>query len=73
MTQEDKDYLLWRCKTSWHNKYHHYINEWINNVIPTQLEYFRKEMNNLINRGIYKPMDLATEVTEENNLYENNN
>ena len=21
--------------------------------IPTQLEYFRKEMNNLINRGIY--------------------
>lgn len=53
MTQEDKNYLLWRCKTSWHNKYYRYINEWINNVIPTQLEYFRKEMNNLINRKIY--------------------
>ena len=53
MTQKEKDYLVWRCKTSWHNKYHHYINEWINNVLPTQLEYFRKEMNNLINRGIY--------------------
>ena len=55
MTQEDKNYLLWRCKTSWHNKYHHYINEWISNVLPTQLEYFRREMNNLINRGIYEP------------------
>lgn len=54
MTQEDKDYLVWRCKTSWHNKYYHYINEWINNVLPTQLEYFRKEMNNLINKGIYE-------------------
>ena len=53
MTQQDKDYLLWRCKISWHNKYHHYINEWIDNVLPTQLEYFRKEMNNLINKGIY--------------------
>ena len=53
MTQEDKDYLVWRCKTNWHNKYYHYINEWINNVLPTQLEYFRKEMNNLINRRIY--------------------
>ena len=28
-------------------------NEWINNVLPTQLEYFRKEMINLINREIY--------------------
>ena len=55
MTQKDKDYLLWRCKTSWHNKYHHYINEWINNVLPNQLRYFRKEMNNLINKGIYEP------------------
>ena len=48
MTQEDKDYLLWRCKVNWHNKYHRYINEWIDNVLPTQLEYFRREMNNLI-------------------------
>ena len=53
MTQEDKNYLFWRCKTNWHKKYHHYIDEWINNVLPYQLEYFRREMNNLINRGIY--------------------
>ena len=53
MKQKDKDYLFWRCKTNWHKKYHHYIDEWINNVLPYQLEYFRREMNNLINRGIY--------------------
>lgn len=53
MTQEDKDYLVWRCKTSWHNKYHHYINEWIDNIIPTQLEYLRREKENLIKKGIY--------------------
>ena len=53
MTLEDKDYLVWRCKTNWHIKYHHYINEWIDNVIPTQLEYLRREKENLIKRGIY--------------------
>ena len=53
MTQEDRDYLVWRCKTNWHNKYHHYINEWISNVLPTQLEYFKREKENLIKRGIY--------------------
>lgn len=53
MTQEDRDYLFWRCKTSWHSKYYHYINEWIDNVIPSQFEYFRKEMNNLSKKGIY--------------------
>ena len=55
MTQEDKDYLFWRCKTNWHNKYHRYIYEWIDNVLPTQLEYFKKEMEHLINQGIYEP------------------
>ena len=53
MTREEIDYLFWRCKTNWHKKYHRYIDEWVNNVLPYQLEYFRREMNNLINRGIY--------------------
>jgi hypothetical protein len=53
MTQKDKDYLVWRCKISWHNKYHRYINEWISNVLPTQLEYFKKEKENLIKMGVY--------------------
>lgn len=55
MTREEKkNYLVWRCKTSWHNKYYHYINEWISNVLPTQLKYFRKEMQHLIKNGTYK-------------------
>ena len=53
MTQEDKDYLVWRCKTSWHNKYYCYISEWIDNILPIQLEYFKKEKRNLIKKGIY--------------------
>lgn len=53
MTQEDKDYLVWRCKINWHNKYHRYIDEWISNVLPTQLEYFKKEKENLIKMGVY--------------------
>lgn len=53
MTQEEKDYLYWRCKVNWHNKYHRYINEWIDNVLPHQLEYFKKEMENLIKLRIY--------------------
>ena len=55
MTQKDKAYLFWRCKTNWPNKYHRYIDEWINNVLSTQLEYFRREKENLIKRGIYEP------------------
>lgn len=43
MTQEEKDYLLWRCKTSWHNKYHHYINEWINNVLQLNLNILEEK------------------------------
>ena len=54
MSQEEKNYLIWRCKRFWHNKYHRYIDTWIDNVLPNQLEYFRREMNNLITLGIYK-------------------
>ena len=55
MTKEDKDYLFFRCKTNWHSKHYHYIEEWISNVTSTQLEYFKKEKNNLIKLGIYEP------------------
>jgi len=53
MTQEERDYLLWRCKTNWHHKYHKYINEWIDNVLPQQLDYFKIEMKHLIKQGLY--------------------
>ncbi len=44
LTQEEKDYLIWRCKTSWHKKYYCYINDWIDNITDSQLDYFRIEM-----------------------------
>ena len=52
------DYLKWRCKVNWHSRYlksNWYIDQWINNITYEQLQYFIKEMDNLINLGIYKP------------------
>lgn len=54
MTQEERTYLEWRCRTNWHPKYHKYISEWIDNVLPQQLNYFRIEMKHLFEQGIYK-------------------
>jgi len=56
MTNKLKTYLQWRCLKNWPGKYiktNLYIDLWISNVTHTQCEYFEKEMNNLINRGIY--------------------
>ena len=53
MTEIERKYLVWRCRSSWHNKYLKYIDEWINNVLPHQLEYFKKERDNLIKTGTY--------------------
>ena len=53
MTNQLKKYLEWRCRMNWHTKYRHLIDKWIDNVLPYQCEYFEREMNNLINRGIY--------------------
>lgn len=48
------EYLKWRCRVNWHPKYYKYIEEWIKNVNKQQMEYFIKEKENLILRGIYK-------------------
>lgn len=53
MTHDMKKYLQWRCRVNWHNKYHKYIDEWISNVIDTQLSYFIREREHLINSGEY--------------------
>lgn len=53
MEKEDRDYLFFRCRTSWHRKYYHYIEEWISRITPAQLEYFKREKDNLIKLGIY--------------------
>jgi len=49
-----RTYLEWRCRMNWHKKYYKYIDEWISNVTPLQLEYFKRERENLIKRGIYR-------------------
>jgi len=51
------DYLKWRCKVNWHSRYlksNWYIDQWINNITYEQLQYFIKEMDNLIKSGEYK-------------------
>lgn len=48
-----KRYLEWRCRTSWHPKYYKYIDEWIKNVLPSQMRYFEKERERLIANGKY--------------------
>jgi len=53
MTNQLNNYLQWRCRMNWHTKYLKYINEWISNITDNQLIYFEKEMNHLIDRGIY--------------------
>jgi len=53
MTRELNDYLEWRCHRNWHPKYYKYIDIWVANVTPNQCHYFEREMNNLINGGVY--------------------
>jgi hypothetical protein len=53
MTKELRTYLQWCCRISWHVKYIHLIDKWIDKVLPYQCEYFEKEMKHLIDRGVY--------------------
>jgi len=53
MNEGLQKYLQWRCRVNWHPKYYKYIDTWVANVTPNQCHYFEREMNNLINRGIY--------------------
>lgn len=51
------DYLKWRCKMNWHSNYlksNWYIDTWISGVTDNQLQYFIREMEHLIDRGIYR-------------------
>lgn len=55
MEQELRQYLEWRFKSNNHPKYRNYANEWIVNVTYTQLNYFKRERENLIKKGDYQP------------------
>ena len=54
MTQQLRTYLEWRFRVNNHPKYQQYRDEWINNIVPSQLWYFEIEMNHLRDNGIYK-------------------
>ena len=55
ISQEDKQYLQWRCRVNWHPKYLKYVDEWIENTTQQQLDYILGiEQKHLIERGIYE-------------------
>ena len=52
--KELRTYLEWRWRTNTFHKYQQYRDEWINNLVPSQLLYFKIEMQHLINNGTYR-------------------
>jgi hypothetical protein len=49
-----KTYLEWRFRVNNAGKYQRYREEWIKALLPTQISYFEKEMNHMIENGLYK-------------------
>lgn len=41
------EYLVYRFRKNNHNKYLKYMQEWINGITKTQLDYFKKEKERL--------------------------
>ena len=54
MNEVLKTYLEWRFRVNNAGKYQRYREEWIKALLPTQLSYFEKEMNHIIENGLYK-------------------
>lgn len=48
-------YLEFRFKNGLKKVYQKYFDEWLSGVTEEQLNYFEREMNNLIKLGIYDP------------------
>lgn len=42
-----REYLTQRFLRNNHNKYHKYLKEWIQNITPDQMKYFREEKRRL--------------------------
>jgi hypothetical protein len=54
MNEVLKTYLEWRFRVNNAGQYQRYRDEWIKALLPTQLSYFEKEMNHIIENGLYK-------------------
>ena len=48
-------YLKFRFITNNVKHYHGYFDEWVSGLTETQINYFEREMENLINNGKYDP------------------
>ena len=46
MDNELEEWLREHWRRDNHPKYRHLFDEWFSNVLPTQIEYFRKQMYN---------------------------
>lgn len=55
MDETLKKYLLWRFHYFNHAKYRNLADEWIANITIDQLQYAKRERENLIKNNIYKP------------------
>lgn len=54
MDKSLRTYLQWRFYLHCFPRYRQYCNEWIDNVTPDQVLYFKEEMKRLTDNGIYK-------------------
>ena len=54
MNEALKTYLEWRFRVNNAGKYQRYREEWIKALLSTQIAYFEKEMNHMIENGLYK-------------------
>ena len=48
-------YLRFRFYTNNRKPYHHYFDEWVSDLTKNQIDYFLREMENLIKDGKYDP------------------
>jgi len=54
MNESLRRYLEWRFRVNNRNQYQHYMKEWISGLVDSQLFYFEREMQHMIDNGQYK-------------------
>jgi hypothetical protein len=57
MTKELEEWLRYHWRRDNHPKYQRYFDEWMANLLPTQIEYFKKQMYNEKNGVLGKTLE----------------
>jgi hypothetical protein len=57
MTKELEEWFRYHWRRDNHPKYQRYFDEWLKNLLPTQIEYFKKQMYNEKNGVLGKTLD----------------